>query len=155
MNSEISTRHPEKADFDRIVEVIDQWWGGPVQTSAHPIFFYELGERALVAEKEGRIVGFLLGFLSNSQVRTGYVHLVGIDPEFRRRGVGALLYGEFIETCREAGCKKMKAISTRGNEESVRFHAALGWDSKEVDDYAGPGRKRVVFSRDLSAEHVT
>ena len=42
----------------------------------------------MVAEAEGRLVGFLLGFISPAG--TGYVHLVGIDPEFRRQQVGTL-----------------------------------------------------------------
>ena len=43
----------------------------------------------------------------------------------------------------------MKAITTQGNEGSIRFHVALGWNAKEVDDYAGPGRRRIVFTRVL------
>jgi hypothetical protein len=44
----------------------------------------------------------------------------------------------------------MKAITTLGNEASVRFHQALGWAMAEVEDYAGPGRMRIVFTHDLT-----
>src|SRR5580698_11675628 len=131
-----------KGDFDQIVEVIDKWWGGPISTFAHPIFFYELGQHALVVE-EGPLIGFLLGFIAQEPVRTGYVHLVGIHPDHRRRGVGRMLYDRFAADCREAGCVRMKAITTPGNEGSIRFHVALGWNVQEVDDYAGPGRRRI------------
>jgi|SRR5215472_1493035 len=144
-------RRITKADFDQIVEVIDRWWGGPISTFAHPIFFYELGERALVVEEGGRMIGFLLGFVTQEPVRTGYVHLVGIHPDFRRRGVGRLLYETFTDACRSSGCVRMKAITTLGNDGSKVFHLALGWDAQEVDDYAGPGRRRVVFTKDLLA----
>jgi len=144
------TRRITKADFDRIVEVIDHWWGGPIGTFAHPIFFYELGKHALIAEDEDAgMIGFLLGFVADEPVRTGYVHLVGIHPDFRRRGVGRLLYKTFIDECRSAGCQRMKAITTLGNEGSIRFHVALDWQATEVTDYAGPNRTRLVFSRDL------
>jgi GNAT superfamily N-acetyltransferase len=144
------TRRITKADFDRIVEVIDQWWGGPISTFAHPIFFYELGAHALIAEDpEAGMIGFLLGFVAEEPERTGYVHLVGIHPEFRRRGVGRLLYQTFIEECRSAGCKRMKAITTLGYEGSIKFHVALGWQSSEVADYAGRDRARLVFTREL------
>jgi GNAT superfamily N-acetyltransferase len=139
-----------KADFNQIVEVIDRWWGGPISTFAHPIFFYELGEHALIVEEGSQMSGFLLGFITHEPVRTGYVHLVGIHPDFRRRGVGRLLYKAFTEKCRTAGCQRMKAITTLGNDGSRAFHLALGWDAREVDDYAGPGRKRIVFTRDLA-----
>src|SRR4051794_27374553 len=150
------TRRITKSDFDRIVEVIDHWWGGPISAQAHPIFFYELGDRALVVEEEGGLIGFLLGFVAVSSpqagepVKTGYVHLVGIHPDHRRRGVGRLLYEHFTRLCREAGCLRMKAITTLGNEGSLRFHEAVGWRVEEVGDYAGPGRKRIVFTKELS-----
>jgi GNAT superfamily N-acetyltransferase len=145
----MQTRRITKSDFDTIVEVIDRWWGGPISTFAHPIFFYELGDQALVVENDGQIIGFLLGFVASEPVRTGYVHLVGIHPDHRRRGVGRLLYQAFTETCQTAKCEQLKAITTIGNEGSIRFHLALGWAAQEIDDYAGPGRKRVVFTKSL------
>jgi GNAT superfamily N-acetyltransferase len=139
-----------KADFDHVVEVIDRWWGGPISNFAQPIFFYELGEQALVVEKDGIIVGFLLGFVAEKPLRTGYVHLVGIHPDYRRRGVGRLLYATFTDACRKEGCTRMKAITTLGNEGSIRFHLGVGWQAQEVEHYAGPDRKRIVFTKDLS-----
>lgn len=145
------TRKITKADFDRIVEVIDHWWGGPISTFAHPIFFYELGDMALVVENDGEMIGFLLGFIAHQPERTGYVHLVGIHPEHRRRGVGRQLYSHFSEAAAAEGCKKLKAITTTGNDGSIRFHLAQGWQAQEIDDYAGPGRKRIVFVKELGS----
>mgnify|MGYP000850508320 CR=1 FL=1 len=146
----METRSITKADFDHIVEVVDRWWGGaPMSTLVHPIFFYELGHNALVMYEGEKMTGFLLGFMKYQEPKTGYVHLVGIHPDYRRRGVGRMLYKTFTERCQAAGCQRMKAITTLGNEGSIRFHASLGWKVEELDDYAGPGRKRVVFTRDL------
>lgn len=138
-----------KADFDYVVSVLDRWWGGPASERAHPVFFYELGDHALIGEKDGEIVGFLLGFMTPSQPPVGYVYLVGIHPDHRRRGVGKELYKQFTDRCRAAGAKRLKAITNVGNEGSVRFHEALGFDVREERDYAGPGRARVVFTKEL------
>ena len=145
----MQTRKITKGDFDHIVEVIDRWWGGPMANFAHPMFFYELGDNALIVEDDNRLVGFLLGFIVFKAPKTGYVHLVGIDPDFRRKGVGRILYETFTERCRGLGCERMKAITTPGNEGSIRFHQALGWTPSEVDDYAGPDRRRIVFMKEL------
>jgi GNAT superfamily N-acetyltransferase len=156
----MNVRPITKQDFDRIVEVIDHWWGGPISTFAHPIFFYELGGAALVVEEDDAMIGFLLGFLATGAAgksgngageaaRIGYVHLVGIHPDSRRRGVGRTLYDRFTRDCRVAGCVGLKAITTPGYEGSIRFHVALGWDVQEVEDYAGPGRRRIVFTKRL------
>ena len=147
----MQTRKITKGDFDQIVEVIDRWWGGPMANFAHPIFFYELGDNALIVEEEGRLIGFLLGFIAFRAPKTGYVHLVGIHPDYRRKGVGRLLYETFTERCRSLGCERMKAITTTGNEGSIIFHQALGWTSNEVEDYAGRDRRRMVFTKDLGA----
>ncbi len=146
----MQTRRITKGDFDQIVSVIDRWWGAPAGTLAHPIFFYELGQHALVAEENGSMVGFLLGFITPELPPTGYVHLVGIHPEQRRHGVGRLLYEAFTRECVSAGCAMMKAIAPMGNEGSARFHAGVGWNVEEVQDYAGPGRARLVFTRSLA-----
>jgi GNAT superfamily N-acetyltransferase len=145
------SRPLEKRDYDLIVQVIDRWWGGPTSALAHPIFFYELGEMARIVEDDGVVVGFLLGFIARSQRvgDVGYVHLVGIHPDHRRRGVGRLLYEAFEQDCLKAGVARMKAITTIGNEGSQIFHQVLGWDMVEVEDYAGPGRARVVFSKEF------
>src|SRR5579883_3165435 len=112
----MNVRRISKGDFDRIVEVIDHWWGGPIGTFAHPIFYYELGQHALVVEQGSEMIGFLLGFpvpgpegREGDARRTGYVHLVGIHPDYRRRGVGRLLYDRFTEECRTTRRVRMKA----------------------------------------------
>jgi L-amino acid N-acyltransferase YncA len=63
--------------------------------------------------------------------------------------VGSMLYQAFEKACAEAGCTSMKAITTLGNEGSVRFHEALGWKAEKRENYAGQGRARVVFTKAL------
>lgn len=146
----MQTRPLTKTDYDQIVRVIDQWWGGPTSALAHPMFFYELGRLARVVEEDGELVGFLLGFIC-PEAPVGYVHLIGIHPDYRRRGVARLMYMSFEADCRRANCQTLKAITTLGNEGSVRFHQALGWSLAEVENYAGPGRSRIVFTKDLAS----
>lgn len=145
----LETRPLTKADYDQIVRVIDRWWGGPTSALAHPMFFYELGRLARVVEDDGLLVGFLFGFICPDSA-VGYVHLVGIHPEYRRRGVARMLYTAFADDCARDGCRSLKAITTNGNEGSVSFHQALGWNVADIEDYAGPGRMRIVFTKDLT-----
>lgn len=144
------TRGITKDDYDEIVTVMDQWWGGPSGTKPLPIFFYEFGAHALITEENGAMVGFLLGFVTDRQPRVGYIHLVGIHPQFRRRGVARALYEEFFRRAQAEGASTIKAITTMGNQGSVEFHRALGFRVEEVPDYAGPGRARYVFTRELT-----
>lgn len=145
---DLKTRPLTKADYDVIVSIIDRWWSGPTSALAHHIFFHELGEQARVVDIEGRVAGFLLGFIA-PQGPTGYVHLVGIDPAYRRKHLATALYRDFEEACRSAGCTSMKAVTTLGNDASTQFHLALGWTTKRVENYAGPRRTRIVFTKSL------
>src|SRR4051812_40357240 len=110
---------------------------------------------ASIVEDDRVIVGFLLGFITKASQNcyVCYVHLVCIHPDHHRRGVGRILYAAFEEDCRKADVKRMKAITTLGNEGSHIFHQVLGWDMIEIEDYAGPGRPRMVFTKDLSGDN--
>ncbi len=151
----LRVRAMTKPDFDTVVQVVDHWWSGPIAVLAHPVFFYELGKHARVVEdvsRGGRFVGFLLGFIApadGERPACGYVHLVGIDPQYRRQGVARALYTDFTTACVAAGCRLMKAITTVGNEGSLRYHEALRWSWHEDENYAGPGRRRVVLTLQL------
>src|SRR5438445_13861606 len=87
------SRSITKADFDRIVQVVDHWWEGPIAVLVHPMFFHEFGKYARVVEdthRNDKFVGFLLGFIVPEDDGTppcGYVHLVGVEPSYRRKGV--------------------------------------------------------------------
>lgn len=138
-----------KSDFDFIVSVLDRWWGGPSGIPSHPIFFYELGDHALVAEIDGEVVGFLFGMQVTRPEPTGYIHMVGIHPDHRRAGIGKRLYEAFTDHCRALGARRMKTIAFPGDEGPLAFHRALGFDVADEPDYAGKGRGRLVFTRKL------
>lgn len=148
-----------KADYAYIVSVLDRWWGGPSRELAHPMFYYELGHEALIAEIDGEVAGFLLGFHARSHDASSvgegdvgpiaYIHMVGIHPDHRRRGVGKELYERFTERARSAGAVRLKAITNVGNEGSIEFHRALGFSVVEEPDYAGTSRARIVFTKEL------
>lgn len=148
-------REITKADYDFVVSVLDRWWGGPSRELAHPLFYYELGREALIAEIDGEVAGFLFGFHAHSHDPpepnrvVAYIHMVGIHPDYRRRGVGKHLYERFTERARLAGAVRLKAITNVGNEGSIDFHRALGFDVIEDPDYAGTSRARIVFTKEL------
>ena len=146
----MKTRGITKTDFDRIVAVFDSWMGAPASDRPHPVFFYELGDHALVVEDDDQQMrAFLLGFIAPTSPPTGYIHLVGIHPDYRRRGIGKELYSQFARRCRAAGASRLKAIATMRHEQAARFHSSLGFEVREEPDYAGQGCARLVFAKPL------
>jgi hypothetical protein len=43
----------------------------------------------------------------------------------------------------------LKAITSIENTGSIAFHRSLGFKTKIIDDYNGPGQAMAVFHRDL------
>ena len=58
-----------------------------------------------VAERDGRVVGFLFGWVAESEFGivgpTGWIDLVGVHPAYRGRGVARALLDRFIDGGRE------------------------------------------------------
>ena len=140
-----------KADFDEIVASLATFWGErDLSALHHPMFFHEFGDSALlVRDDDGVVAAYLFGFILPER-RIGYVHLVAVRADQRRRGLGRLLYDRFRRLAYERGCRGIKAITTPGNAGSIAFHRAMGMKAVEVADYAGRGRPRVILTAPLT-----
>jgi ribosomal protein S18 acetylase RimI-like enzyme len=133
-------RRPLEADHGPIVHHVDEWWGGRRVHGLLPrLWFQHFTGTSWVAETaDGRLAGFLVGFISPDHPETAYVHMISSDPNLRRRGVGRALYERFFDDVRARGARRVVAITWPGNRTSVGFHAALGFRPTE-----GPGTQRL------------
>ena len=141
-----------RRDFDEIVSSLSEFWGErDVAHLHHPTAIEEFGDSALViSDPQGRVAAYLFGMIV-SEKRLGYVHVVAVRDDQRGNGHGRRLYDAFCELAAAKGCTGIKAITTPSNAASIAFHEAIGMRSHEIPDYSGPGRPRVIFSRDLQA----
>ncbi|WP_330263039.1 GNAT family N-acetyltransferase [Streptomyces griseorubiginosus] len=139
--ADVSDLHQVLADHAR-------YWGERDLRSLHlTALVQEFGSTCLVARAEGGIRGYLLGFVTPD--RTGYVHLIATRDDTRGTGLGRTLYEAFTAAARRQGAVRLKAITSPANEGSIAFHRALGFQDRLAEDYDGPGRPRVVFTREL------
>ncbi|HEY5252611.1 MAG TPA: GNAT family N-acetyltransferase [Acidimicrobiales bacterium] len=146
----IRTRRARPADYDWIIDVVDDWWGRPMAAKLPRLFLDHFWQSSLIAEERGRQVGFLVGFLSPAEPSEAYIHFVGVDPGVRRRAIGRQLYEEFFQSARNAGRTEVTAITGSMNHDSIRFHSNLGFRvSEPVAGYNGPETALVVFHRSL------
>jgi predicted GNAT superfamily acetyltransferase len=142
-------RHAEPADYGRVIEVIDDWWGGrPMAAMLPKLFFIHFRETSFVAEDDEGLAGFLCGFRSQTYAEEAYIHFVGVDPRRRGSGLGRALYERFFEAV--APRTVVRAVTSPMNERSVVFHQALGFEIDRVDeDYDGQGETRVLLVKHL------
>lgn len=145
----VSVRHAEPADYGRVIEVIDRWWGGRQMAAMLPkLFFVHFRDTSFVAEDGGELAGFLCGFRSQTFPDEAYVHFLGVDPGRRGAGLGRTLYERFYEAV--APRTVVRAVTSPVNEQSVAFHRAIGFEVDRVDeDYDGRGQSRVLLVKRL------
>ena len=142
-------RAPTESDHARMMEVMVKWWGGRDIRGLLPrLFFQHFNDTSFIIEKHGALIAFLVGFISQSDPRLGYIHFVGVHPEHRRAGLGRALYERFFELARARGAREVHALTAPVNAGSIAFHTRLGFvASAALQDYDGPGDDRVAFNK--------
>jgi ribosomal protein S18 acetylase RimI-like enzyme len=137
-------------DYDAIASVADVWWGRPIRHVLPRLFLDHFHRTSLVAEHEGALAGFVVGFGSPSLPDEAYIHFLGVAPALRRLGVARTLYERFFELARADGRTWVRAVTSPVNETSIAFHRRMGFDAAFPTVITGPVEDTYVrFSRRL------
>lgn len=128
--------------------VMPAWWGGRDLRDMLPrIFFEHFRTTSFVAEHEDKLVGFLVGFLCPTHDDEAYIHFAGVDPAWRRAGLARDLYGRFCAVARADGRRRVRAVTSVVNRDSIAFHQRLGFallpGDFEVDGLPASGEPSV------------
>jgi GNAT superfamily N-acetyltransferase len=133
--TDISVRAVEPSDLDAIIRIDEklsgqtrkEYWQRRLDIAAlRPPWM------SLVAELDGRLVGFLFGWVGESEFGiarpTGWVDLIGVDPPYRGRGVGQSMVDRFVQSGSEL--RAVESIATLidlGQADVREFFVRLGF----------------------------
>lgn len=156
----MTIRPLEPEDYLSIITQLDDWWGGRSMADMLPrLFFVHFRPTSFAAEEGGRLVGFIVGLISQTDPDQAYCHFIGLHPDHRGQGVGRRLYQALFQAARARGCTRIGAVTSPVNRASIAFHRRLGFEAKPqaeiidglpvAPDYDGPGQDRVVFLKRL------
>lgn len=156
----ITLRAVEPSDYAPIIQVVDEWWGGRKMHDMLPkLFFVHFRETSFIAEAGGDRVGFLIGFLSQTDPHEAYIHFVGVHPQYRLAGVGRRLYEHFFAVVEDIGRTTVRCVTSPVNQNSIAFHLGMGFQIEPqsisisgvpvYQNYDGPGEDRVLFVKRL------
>ncbi len=159
--SDIEIRNAVPQDYHQVISVMVDWWDGrDLRAAASKIFFIHFAETTFIAEYDKSLVGFLIGFYSQSKPDEGYIHFAGVHPRFRRMGLARRLYESFFMRCRANSRFIIRACTSPINILSIDFHQKMGFAIEpgdlEIDgvqvaaNYLGDGDHKVLFKRDIS-----
>lgn len=136
------------ADLSQIIADMPRYWGErDMRQGHHYPLVHEFGPTCLVADSRDGIRGYLMGWVNPEHV--GYIHFIATRDDTRGSGLGRRLHAEFARLAAARGATRLKAITAVTNTGSVAFHTAIGFQAEAVEDYAGPGKTMVVFTREL------
>ncbi len=146
----VELRHVTIGDLRAILAELEDFWapGRDMAFLHQALYVHEFGETSVLAERDSRVLGYLLGFLS--QDGTGYIHAVAVRGEARGEGLARAMYARFEELVRARGARGLKAITGPENEGSRAFHEALGFSVEEVEGYSPSAGTRLVFRRPIA-----
>jgi len=138
MSGEVKIRVLDENDLDAVVE-IDRRVLGQERRSfwKRKIAYAGIYPRpALVAVVEGKIVGFILGFVSGWEFgvpdTVGWIDTLGVDPTFQRRGIGRMLFNALIEIFKKSGRQESVETAERDVEGVNIVYTLASWSDWDL-----------------------
>ena len=118
----------------------------PDRDSIYWLFSEFFENTSFVCHSEGKLVGFLLGFLNQTKPNQGYVYSIGIAEGHRGNGIGKLLIESFQERIRSLGADTVYLTTTQENHMALGFYKHMGFEPPEEFMKFGQIRLRLYKS---------
>ncbi len=139
MEGKLIIRPPKMDDLDEVVE-IDRKVLGKVRRDywkdKFELIFNKGGHFSLVAEVDGKVVGFILGFVSGWEFKvpesTGWLDVIGVDPSYQRKGIGTRLFKGLMEEMKKNGVKRVFTLVNWEDWDLMAFFRKMGFKRGEM-----------------------
>ena len=79
----------------------------------------------LVATTEGALIGFAIMKFGDEE---SHLHLLAVEPRYRREGVATEMLDWLETTCRTAGLQQIRLEVRAGNEPARQFYSRQGYE---------------------------
>jgi GNAT superfamily N-acetyltransferase len=87
---------------------------------------------SLGAELDENIVGFIIGEIRIWEFgigeKTGWIRILGVDPDFQRRGIGRKLGEALLEHFKRRGIKRVRTMAEWYTGDLISFFKSLGFE---------------------------
>jgi ribosomal protein S18 acetylase RimI-like enzyme len=136
--TEVRVRPLDELDIDSIVN-IDEKISGEYRPEVweRRIGYYlrRDPEASVVAEVDGKVVGFMLGEVRSGEFGleepTGWIEVLGVDPDARGRAIGRRMAEAVLEHFRGQGAHAVRTLVGEGSE-ILSFFSALGFEPSNL-----------------------
>lgn len=112
-------------DLNRIYELACS----SLSENYNPTLFLDLykywPEGFIIADEDGQIIGFIFGIMmSRTEAR---ILMLAIDPKYRGKGYGGILYREMQRQCAIQGIREIALEVRVSNQAAIRFYEKMGF----------------------------
>ena len=85
-------------------------------------------ELFFVAVEDNEVIGTVM---SGYDGHRGWLYMVAVDPEYRRKGIGSILIRQSEKALMSLGCVKINLQILPDNSEVKKFYRTLGYETEE------------------------
>lgn len=86
---------------------------------------------SLVAEYEGKVIGFVFGEVSGWEFgvpdTTGWLSIIGVDPDYQHKGVARKLSQEFVKNLKAIGVSIIYTLVNWNDWDLLNFFREMGF----------------------------
>ncbi len=136
--SEVNIRVMKYGDLEDIIDIDTKVLG-----RSRPDYWQmkvELAERSsmasLVAEMDGKVVGFVLGDASGWEYgvpeTVGWIDTIGVLPEYQKKGIAGMLIREMMANLKKVGVKKIYTLVEWRSWDLLKFFSSLGFQKGDM-----------------------
>ena len=97
-------------------------------------------EASVVAVADGRVIGFMLGEVRSGEFGleepTGWIEVLGVDPEYRGRSVGRRMAEAMLEHFRAQGAQSVRTLVDEEMGDIRNFFTSLGFEAASLRPFA-------------------
>ena len=137
--AELVIRTVDELDIEDIAG-IDERLGGRYRPEVWEkrVFYYlrRDPEGSFVATADGKVVGFMLGEVRSGEFGmeepTGWVEVLGVDPDHQGRAIGRRLAEAMLAHFRAQGAQKVRTLVDETMPQIERFFRSLGFEAAPV-----------------------
>jgi len=122
-------------EIDKKIVGKDRMVSWPQKASSHFKTYYP--PLSFVAEVDDRVVGFIIGVIMGAEYGlplSGWINIIGIDPEYQGRGLASMLLKSFVEACHRRGIKARLMVHQKDGS-LKKVLGSLGFQQGDLVDF--------------------
>ena len=111
------------------------------------MFWHSFRDTCFVAVEKENPIGIILGYLDQADQTAGYTHELGVDQNYRGKGIGTALLTAFEDKIKQERRTKVSLNTLPENENARKFYLNRGYTPNIIHKF---GKERIEFTKNLS-----